>query len=136
MRFATTPTTTTASLAALLDLLLLTRPRRLLLRASPAWSPGPAPGSRSMSKEQKTKMKKRTKMKMSEEYLNDQLSRTVNYAEVAQVVNNKITGEPRQLIESLAEDIANQILMLSGELSDRLASLLGDKNRFSSYLVR
>ncbi len=42
--------------------------------------------------------------------LNDQLSRTVNYAEVAQVVNNKITGEPRQLIESLAEDIANQIL--------------------------
>jgi dihydroneopterin aldolase len=42
--------------------------------------------------------------------LNDQLSRTVNYAEVAQVVNNEITGEPRQLIESLAEDIAKQIL--------------------------
>jgi dihydroneopterin aldolase len=42
--------------------------------------------------------------------LNDQLSRTVNYAEVAQVVNNQITGEPRMLIETLAEDIAKQIL--------------------------
>ena len=42
--------------------------------------------------------------------LNDQLNKTVNYAEVAQVVKNLITGEPRQLIESLAEDIAKQIL--------------------------
>ena len=29
---------------------------------------------------------------------------------MAQVVKNLITGEPRQLIESLAEDIAKQIL--------------------------
>ena len=42
--------------------------------------------------------------------LNDQLNKTVNYAEVAQVAKNLITGEPRQLIESLAEDIAKQIL--------------------------
>ncbi len=42
--------------------------------------------------------------------LNDQLNKTVNYAQVAQVVNDQITGESRMLIETLAEDIAKQIL--------------------------
>lgn len=42
--------------------------------------------------------------------LNDQLNKTVNYAEVAKVVKNQITGEPRMLIETLAEDIAREIL--------------------------
>ena len=42
--------------------------------------------------------------------LNDQLNNTVNYAQVAQVVNDQITGESRMLIETLAEDIAKQIL--------------------------
>ena len=42
--------------------------------------------------------------------LNDQLNKTVNYAEVAKVVNNQIIGKPRMLIETLAEDIAKQIL--------------------------
>lgn len=42
--------------------------------------------------------------------LNDQLNKTVNYAEVAQVVKNQITGDPRMLIETLAEDIAREIL--------------------------
>ncbi len=42
--------------------------------------------------------------------LNDQLNKTVNYAEVAQVVKNQITGEPRMLIETLAEGIAREIL--------------------------
>ena len=42
--------------------------------------------------------------------LNDQLNKTVNYAEVAQVVSDQITGESRMLVETLAEDIAKQIL--------------------------
>jgi dihydroneopterin aldolase len=42
--------------------------------------------------------------------LNDQLNKTVNYAEVAQVVKNQITGEPLMLIETLAEGIAREIL--------------------------
>jgi len=42
--------------------------------------------------------------------LNDQLDKTVNYAEVAQVVKVEITGKPYQLIETLAESIAKQIL--------------------------
>jgi dihydroneopterin aldolase len=42
--------------------------------------------------------------------LNDQIGRTVNYADVAQLINDQITGVPVELIESLAEKIAKQIL--------------------------
>lgn len=42
--------------------------------------------------------------------LNDQIGRTVNYADVAQLIHDQITGEPVELIESLAEKIAKQIL--------------------------
>jgi dihydroneopterin aldolase len=42
--------------------------------------------------------------------LNDDLSKTVNYAQVAMVINDQITGKPQKLIESLAENIAIKIL--------------------------
>ena len=42
--------------------------------------------------------------------LNDDLSKTVNYAEVAQIAHDQITGKPVQLIETLADNIAKQIL--------------------------
>lgn len=40
----------------------------------------------------------------------DNLSKTVNYAEVFEVCESIIEGEPRKLIEALAEDIASTIL--------------------------
>ncbi|MGA4506373.1 dihydroneopterin aldolase [Propionibacteriaceae bacterium G1746] len=40
----------------------------------------------------------------------DDLAGTVNYAEVAQLVADRITGEPFQLIETLAGRIADDIL--------------------------
>ncbi len=42
--------------------------------------------------------------------LNDDLSKTINYAEVAQIVHDQITGKPVKLIETLADNIAKQIL--------------------------
>ena len=42
--------------------------------------------------------------------LKDKLSKTVNYAEVATLVEKEITGDPVQLIESLAERIGKLIL--------------------------
>ena len=42
--------------------------------------------------------------------LNDDLSKTVNYAEVAQIAHDQITGKPVKLIETLADNIAKQIL--------------------------
>ena len=42
--------------------------------------------------------------------LKDKLSKTVNYAEVAKLVEEEITGDPVQLIESLAERIGKLIL--------------------------
>jgi len=42
--------------------------------------------------------------------LNDDLSKTVNYAEVAQIAHDQITAKPVKLIETLAENIAKQIL--------------------------
>ena len=49
-------------------------------------------------------------LKLSLKNLNDNLKKTVNYAEVAQVINDEITGAPQQLIESLANNIAAKIL--------------------------
>ncbi|MBD7986332.1 dihydroneopterin aldolase [Sporosarcina sp. Sa2YVA2] len=40
----------------------------------------------------------------------DNLLKTVNYAEVFEVCESIIEGEPRKLIEALAEDIASTIL--------------------------
>jgi dihydroneopterin aldolase len=42
--------------------------------------------------------------------LNDDLNETVNYAQVAMVINDQITGKPQKLIETLAENIALKIL--------------------------
>jgi dihydroneopterin aldolase len=42
--------------------------------------------------------------------MKDKLSKTVNYAEVAKLVEEEITGDPVQLIESLAEQIGKLIL--------------------------
>ena len=42
--------------------------------------------------------------------LKDDLSKTVNYAEVAQIAHDNITGKPVLLIETLAENIARLIL--------------------------
>ena len=41
--------------------------------------------------------------------VNDDLSNTVNYAEVAKVVHQFITGKPVDLIETLADNIADQL---------------------------
>ena len=40
----------------------------------------------------------------------DDLTKTVNYADVANLVARHITGEPVNLIETLAESIADEIL--------------------------
>lgn len=40
----------------------------------------------------------------------DDLSKTINYAEVAELVHEFIVGEPVQLLETLAEKIASAIL--------------------------
>lgn len=40
----------------------------------------------------------------------DELSRTVNYADVAKLIFDQITGKPVLLIETLAENIAKVIL--------------------------
>lgn len=40
----------------------------------------------------------------------DDLSRTINYAKVFRLVEEIVTGSPRQLLEAVAEDIAAAIL--------------------------
>lgn len=42
--------------------------------------------------------------------LKDDLSNTVNYAQVAELIHEKITGKPVLLIETLAENIAKSVL--------------------------
>ena len=42
--------------------------------------------------------------------IKDDLSKTVNYADVAHLVVRHITGEPVNLIETVAESIADEIL--------------------------
>lgn len=40
----------------------------------------------------------------------DDLTKTVNYAELAQLAHDAVTGEPRQLIETVAAEIADEAL--------------------------
>jgi len=42
--------------------------------------------------------------------LNDDLNKTVNYADVVELINNHITGKTVLLIETLAENIGKDIL--------------------------
>ena len=51
--------------------------------------------------------------------LNDDLSKTVNYAEVAQIAHDQITGKPVKLIETLADNIAKQILKKFKKVNNR-----------------
>lgn len=44
----------------------------------------------------------------------DDLAGTVNYAEVAQAVEDIITGRPRDLIETVAGDVASRCLTFPG----------------------
>jgi dihydroneopterin aldolase len=46
--------------------------------------------------------------------ISDALADTVNYAVVADLVHERIIGEPVDLIETLAENIAAAVLSLSG----------------------
>lgn len=50
------------------------------------------------------------KLSLSLQGINDDLSKTVNYADVAHLVVRHITGEPVNLIETVAESIADEIL--------------------------
>ncbi len=49
-------------------------------------------------------------MSLSVSNLKDDLSETVNYAQVAQLIHDQITGKPVKLIETLAENIAKTLL--------------------------
>lgn len=44
--------------------------------------------------------------------VNDDLANTVNYAQVADIVHGFITGQPVDLIETLADNIADQLFSL------------------------
>ena len=50
------------------------------------------------------------KLSLSLQGINDDLTRTVNYADIAHLVVRHITGEPVNLIETVAESIADEIL--------------------------
>lgn len=49
-------------------------------------------------------------MELPLETSSDELADTLNYAEVAALIEAVITGEPRNLIETVAGDIADRIL--------------------------
>ena len=49
-------------------------------------------------------------MNVSFANLKDEVSNTVNYAQVAQLIHDHITGKPVKLIETLAENIARTLL--------------------------
>jgi dihydroneopterin aldolase len=49
-------------------------------------------------------------MNVSFANLKDDVNKTVNYAQVAQLIHDQITGKPVELIETLAENIANTLL--------------------------
>jgi dihydroneopterin aldolase len=44
--------------------------------------------------------------------VNDDIANTVNYAEVAQIIHDHITGKPFILIETLADKIADNLIEL------------------------
>ena len=50
------------------------------------------------------------KLSLSLQGINDDLTKTVNYADIAHLVARHITGEPVNLIETVAESIADEIL--------------------------
>jgi dihydroneopterin aldolase len=50
------------------------------------------------------------KLSLSLQGIKDDLSKTVNYADIAHLVVRHITGEPVNLIETVAESIADEIL--------------------------
>ena len=50
------------------------------------------------------------KLSLSLQGINDDLTKTVNYADIAHLVVRHITGEPVNLIETVAEGIADEIL--------------------------
>ena len=50
------------------------------------------------------------KLSLSLQGINDDLNKTVNYADIAHLVVRHITGEPVNLIETVAESIADEIL--------------------------
>ena len=50
------------------------------------------------------------KLSLSLQGINDDLTKTVNYADIAHLVVRHITGEPVNLIETVAESIADEIL--------------------------
>lgn len=45
--------------------------------------------------------------------VNDNIENTVNYAQVAQIIHEFITGEPVDLIETLADNIADKLFSLN-----------------------
>lgn len=49
-------------------------------------------------------------IRLSLKNLSDDLKKTVNYAQVATLINNQITGKSVLLIETLADNIAQEIL--------------------------
>ena len=49
-------------------------------------------------------------MNVSFANLKDDVNKTVNYAQVAQLIHDHITGKPVELIETLAENIAKTLL--------------------------
>ena len=49
-------------------------------------------------------------LKVNLKNLKDNLEKTVNYAAVAELINEHIVGDPVSLIETLAENIAKSIL--------------------------
>jgi len=50
------------------------------------------------------------KLSLSLQGINDDLNKTVNYADIAHLAVRHITGEPVNLIETVAESIADEIL--------------------------
>lgn len=50
----------------------------------------------------------------------DDINETVNYAEVAQVIHAHITGEPVNLIETLANRIANDLVVMDHVVAARV----------------
>lgn len=55
--------------------------------------------------------------------LRDNLNKTVNYAEVTEIVVKHITGKPVLLIETLAENIANEVLIQYKKVNNVLVTV-------------
>jgi len=55
--------------------------------------------------------------------LQDDLNNTVNYAEITEIVVKHITGKPVLLIETLAENIANEVLRQYKKVNSALVTV-------------